>query len=70
MTIRSVVIAQLSVFAHIRILGPLQAVITCAYIVHDWNSVQVRQSRALHIFNIYVCTDVSSLANVSYLYDG
>ena len=31
--------------------------------------VQVRQSRALHIFNIYVCTDVSSLANVSYLYD-
>ena len=44
--------------------------ITCAYIVYDWNSVQVRQSRALNIFNIYVCTDVSSLANVSYLYDG
>ena len=47
--------------------------ITCAYIVYDWNSVQVRQSRALHIFNIYVCTDVSSfcfLANVFYLYVG
>ena len=36
----------------------------------DWNSVQVRQSRALNVFNMYVCTDVSSLANVSYLYDG
>ena len=36
----------------------------------DWNSVQVRQSRALNVFNIYVCTDVSILANVSYLYDG
>ena len=44
--------------------------ITCAYIVYDWNSVQVRQSRAVHIFNIYVFTDVSSLANVCYLYDG
>ena len=36
----------------------------------DWNSVQVRQSRALNVFNIYVRTDVSSLANVSYLYNG
>ena len=44
--------------------------ITCAYIVYDWNSVQVRQSRALNIFNIYVCTDVSILANVFYLYVG
>ena len=39
-------------------------------LLYDWNSVQVRQSRALNIFNIYVCTDVSSLANVSYLYVG
>ena len=39
-------------------------------LLYDWNSVQVRQSRALNIFNIYVCTDVSGLANVSYLYDG
>ena len=38
--------------------------------LYDWNSVQVRQSRALNIFNIYVCTDVSSLANVFYVYDG
>ena len=28
----------------------------------------MRQSRALNIFNIYVCTDVSSLANVFYVY--
>ena len=36
-------------------------------LLYDWNSVQVRQSRALNIFNIYVCTDVSSLAIVSLL---
>ena len=39
-------------------------------LLYDWNSVQVRQSRALNVLNIYVCSDVSSLANVSYLYDG
>ena len=44
--------------------------ITCAYTVVWLKSVQVRQSRALNIFNIYVCTDVSCLANVSYLYVG
>ena len=31
MTIRSVVIAVLSDFAHIRILGPSQPITTCAY---------------------------------------
>ena len=39
-------------------------------LLYDWNSVQVRQSRALNVFKIYVRTDVSILANVSYLYDG
>ena len=31
MTIRAVVIAVLSDFAHIRILGPSQAITMCAY---------------------------------------
>ena len=39
-------------------------------LLYDWNSVQVRQSRALNIFNIYVCTDFNILANVFYLYVG
>ena len=33
MTIRSVVIAVLSDFAHIRTLGPSQAITMCAYTV-------------------------------------
>ena len=39
-------------------------------LLYDWNSVQVRQSRALNIFNIYVCTEVSIVANVFHLYVG
>ena len=39
-------------------------------LLYDWNSVQVRQSRALNIFNIYVSIDVSGLANVFYVYVG
>ena len=70
MTIRSVVIAQLSVFEHIRILGPLQAVITCEYTVVWLKFCTGASVSALNIFNIYVCTDVSSLANVFYVYVG
>ena len=33
MTIRNVVIAVFSMLAHIRILGPLQVMINCAYTV-------------------------------------
>ena len=68
MTIRSVVIAVLSDFAHIRILGPSQPIRTFAYTV-VWlklSASAVRQSDALNVFYIYGCTDASSLANVSY----
>ena len=68
MTIRSVVIAVLSDFAHIRILGPLQPITTFAYtiVLLKLSASAVRQSHALNVFYIYGCTDASSLANVSY----
>ena len=66
MTIRSVVIAVLSDFTHIRILGPSQAMTLCAYTVVRLTLSASASVSCTNSCYIYCCTDANSLGNVSF----